>query len=446
MATTQDLQKINAQNFEQNPTTSNQMIVPSVQVVPPPVRSRDDVGKGNLAREIASDTNFEHQNKSIANPFASDYFNTKMFGIDLGSVTDKPTDIYGGVNPYSKAVDWENLRRNEQSNVSAGINLFSQFVGKTAVNTIGGILGGFYGIGSAIANGEGSKIYDNEFNRGLDGVTEAIERGNSVFTSQRARDNAPLGLFSFETIKDVNDAFSFVSGAILAEVATAGAASAGIASAFGRVASKAGIAAKTAERITGSVGLGNRVKKAGNFITRSEELSKLLSSVDPNDVQKLQTIARDLGTTVDDLARYRKGLDNFNSTFQKGRGVVTGTFWEAGLEARHTKDELIANETDKLNSFIENKKWNSEEEKEAYRESQMKKITDVGNTAGIATFGLNTAILGASNYIQFPTIFGQKSPITSVNSMRDKLTRKGLNDYIKSGGKATDIARTLDEH
>lgn len=440
MPTYQELKALNDQNFSNNPTTSSQAIAPQ----PIDVKGVDarDYGKTSMFRDLSSDLVYQNQTKSIASPFASDYFNNKTWGIDFGEVTNRHKNIYSGVNPYSKAVDFEDLRRNEQGAFSSGLNLFNQYIGKTAVNTIGGIVGGFYSLGAALANNDSTLLYDNSVNRALDRTTERLEEANTVFTSQRARDNAPLGFFSFETVKDFTDAYSFISGAVASELVLGAATGGlGLATVPGRVSKGLGLLAKTENRLAKSIGLGNGVNKAGNFITRSEELGKLLTSIDPNDINRLQQVARETGSTVADLQRYRKSLDTFNNTIKSGRQLVTGTFWEAGLEARHTKNELLGTELQKLEDYI-NQSSMSDSEKEEYRAKETKRITDIADTAGLWTFGLNTAVLGASNYVQFPTIFGRQA-LSDANRMSGQLTRKGLNDYIKNGGKYSDILKTV---
>lgn len=447
MPTYQDLKTLNDQNFSDNPTASYQNLKNQNDLKVPEITSKGvdarDYGKSSLFQNATADTVYENQSKSIASPFASDYFNSKTWGIDLGEVTNRHKNIYGGVNPYSKAVDFEDLRRNEQGNFQAGVNLFNQFVGKTAVNALGGVIGGFYSLGAAAINGDASLLFDNSVNRAFDKGTKWVEENNSVFTSQRARDNAPLGFFSFETVKDFTDAYSFIAGAVASEllidVASGGLGLAGLP---GRISKGAGLLARTEGRLAKSIGLGNGVRNSRNFITRSEELGKLLTSIDPNDVNRLQEVARNVGSTVEDLQKYRKSLDNFNNTIKSGRQIVTGTFWEAGLESRHTKDELLNSELSKLDDFINSNTSMTNEEKEDYRTKETQRITDLANTAGLWTFGLNTAVLGASNYIQFPTIFGGRE-LSQANRMTGSLTRRGIADYVKNGGKYTDILKTV---
>lgn len=447
MPTYKELKELNDQNFSGNPTASYEALksletAPIQDVAIKGVDARD-YGKSSLFQNISPDLVYQNQNKSVASPFASDYFNNKTWGIDFGEVTNRHKNIYGGVNPYSKAVDFEDLRRNEQGAFSSGVNLFSQYVGKTAINTIGGIIGGFYSLGAAVVNADSSLLFDNTVNRALDRGTDAIERNNTVFTSQRARDNAPLGFFSFETVKDFTDAYSFISGAVASEVIL-GTATGGLSlgSVPGRISKGADLLARTENRLAKAIGLNRGVQSTGNFVTRSQELGNLLSSIDPNDINRLQQVAREVGTTVEDLQKYRKSLDTFNSTVKTGRGLVTGTFWEAGLEARHTKDELYNSEIAKLEDFLNNNTSMSNEDKEIYRQNETNRIKNMSDTAGIWTFGLNTAVLGASNYVQFPTIFG-KTVLSDANRMSGSLTRRGLNDYIKNGGKYTDVLKTV---
>lgn len=444
MATYKELQDLNNTNFSGNPVSSSQAIS-SLKLIDPNsqgISSRDS-GKSNMSRDLAGDYVYENQNKSIASPFASDYFNTKMWGLDLGEVTSKHKDIYGGINPYSQAVDFENLRRNEQSNLSAGVNLFNQFVGKTAVNAIGGIIGGFYGLGGAVVNQDSSLLFDNSVNRKLDEATDWIEQNNSTFTSKAGRDNAPLGFFSYETVKDFTDAYSFIAGAVGSEIIIDSfSGGIGLAGLPGRIGRGLNIAERTTARLGKAVGLGNGVRSTGNFVTRSEDIARLISSVDPSDINAIQGIARQTGMAVEDLQRYRRSIDTFNNTIRKGRQIVTGTFWEAGLEARHTKDDLVNSQTEKLDDFIGQQSEEWKVNNPNYREEQLKTITEVGNTAGIWTFGLNTAVLGASNYIQFPTIFGSRE-LSRANRMSGQLSRRGIADYIKAGSKPAEIAKTV---
>lgn len=459
--TYKELQEVNNQNFSDNPTTTSQVAsgipVQGIPVVPKnrgnsntaiPIDPNQGVdirnrGSSYLMKKMAGDDIYKEQNMSTASPFASDYFNTKVWGIDLGEVTSEHKNKYGGLSPFSKAVDFEHHRRDSQGAVSAGFNLFNQFLGKTAVNTVGGIVAGFYGLGSAAINADASKIFDNEVTRGLDKATDWVDENNSVFTSQRGRDNAILGFFSFEMTKDIGDAFSFISGAILSTMAVGGVANA---LRIGSIASKGlDFAGTTLAKAESLVGLNNGINKTGNIISRAREFAKLSSSVDPADAQKLQQLIKAEGALanyVDDAARHAKILDGLNNTVKGTGNLITGTFWEAGLEARHAKDDFISSQLETLDYDLEGMSFESEEAKQRYKNEQIAKIEEMGDRAGLITFGLNTAVLKASNSIQFPTIFGTSAK-KGVDGMDGVLTRKGIKDYVASGGKASDILGTV---
>lgn len=464
--TYRELQDINNNKFNDSPVTSSNTTNPpvsssknnEVKFNDAPVDYRE-TNKSFLTRSLSGDDLYKQQNVASPNPFASDYFDTKMFGINFGKATNAPEDIYKGINPYSKAVDFEHLKRESQGAFSAGVGLVNQFVAKTAINTVGGVIGGFYSLGAAGVQGiknafidddkettQGTDLlFDNSVNRALDSATDWVEKNNSVFTSQRGRDNATLGFFSFELTKDLNDAFSFISGAISSEMIM-GAATGGLsmATAPGRYAAKIGFGARAALRAEEAIGLGNGVRKTGGLFRGMDEVTRLMASTDPADIAKLNQAARQVGSLdklVDGVSSYAKTVDNFNNYFKTGRGVITGSFWEGGLEARHTKDELIDSQTSILDSDMENMTFESEEAKQRYRNEQMAEIEEKANMAGLATFGLNVGLLSVSNAIQFPTIFGAKKTF-GVDGFKGNIVKESLDKYVSDVTKSGSIAGT----
>src|SRR5690606_38702852 len=139
---------------------------------------------------------------------------------------------------------------------------------------------------------------------------------------------------------------------------------------------------------------------------RVDEINKAIKAADRAGLEQL---ALNLNTTVDDLARYRRALDNFDSTIRGGRQLITSTFYEGGLEARHFKDEFLNNAMEKLEEEIALRSFNSEEEKEAYRQAKIKEFNEMADVGAFGTFALNAVLLRASNVIQFPSIFGSKA-------------------------------------
>lgn len=413
------------------------------------ISSRNSVGTSRLGSNLAGDYVYQGQNVSTPNPFASDYFNSKWMGIDFGEVYTDHKNTYTGINPYSKALDFEYARRNAQTNAGALANLLTQYVGKTAVNVAGGIVGGFYSLGAAglqgLKNlGEDDEtqpsalklLYDNSVNRSLDKATDWVENNNSVFTSQKAREQ--LGLFTVENVKDVSDAYSFISGAVLSELILE-AGSGGLASLS--LPSRALSATnRLSSNIAKTIGLSKNLQKTGNYITRAEEAAKLVKAVDVADKVALETLAKNFGSTVDDIIRYKKTLNSIDNVVRSGRQIVSGTMWEAGLEARHSHDGLIASQTQQLDFDMQNMKFDSEEEKEAYKQKELARIKDMAELSGSWAFGLNVGVLGVSNHIQFPTIFGAKN-VVKPDGLKGAFKKNLVGEYVKSGGKMSDILR-----
>lgn len=455
MSITTELQERNKSQFSDTPVAS------SANNTKPPVNTQGvsfrDYSSGTIGSRSNSDIVSAGYNKVEASAFGNDYFKAKWMGIDFGNVTDRHEDVYSGLDPFSKAVDFEQLRKNEQSVWGASANLFTQFVGKTAVNTVGGIVGGFYSLGAAAVQGtknafidddkettQGTQLlFDNSVNRGLDKATDWVENNNSVFTSQRDRKNAPLGFFSFESVKDMSDAYSFIAGAVLSEVAVnALSGGVGLSGLPGRLARGASYIDKIADSAKMSVGLSNGIRRTGGLIGKADDLALAVKSVDLKDIVKVEEVAKTFGITVGEVAKARKTLDNFDNVVRSGRQIVTGTFWEAGLEARHTKDDLIASETQILDKDMRTMDKDFLDKNPNYREEQLAKIRDKAETAGMTTFAMNTAVLSASNYIQFPTIFGPRN-LSRSNSMAGKIKKDAVGQYVKKGGKIVDIVKTV---
>ena len=437
-----DLQNFNNKQFSDSPTTTGSktpVVVPQPKLVSYRDRDLGDRPTYNAFKDTAGDYLNAEYNQAVFNPFASDYFNAKFMGMDFGKVTDALENTIDGIDPYSKSVDFEHLRRNSQGKISAAAGLAGQFVGKTAVNTVGGIVGGFYSLGAAAVNGDSSLLFDNSVNRTLDKASEWVDENNSVFTSQAGRQNAPLGLFSIEGVKDVGDAYSFIAGAVASELIVDG-LSFGIGAA-GLPARLTRLAGSAYGKSKASIGLGRNLQKTGNYISRSEEVAKLFTSVDLDDVKRLESLGQQFGVTVDDIVKTKKAMDKANEIALRGRKLITGTFWEGGLEARQTKDAIIEEKEKDLQASLEVMDFGSQEEKDKFEADERQKIKDVADTAGFVTFGLNAGLLNASNIVQFPTIFG-RGAVKDLNKNASRVGRAGLGKVVEKNSKM-DLLRTF---
>ena len=431
-----DIQRYNNDKFSSSPVASNQN--PPQQVGGFSFREKGN--SVNAFDSMQSDRLHLDYNRPVMNPFASDYFDAKFMGINLGEVTGVHKDELGGIDPFSNSVDFEHLRRNSQGYVSTGAGLLGQFLGKTSVNVLGGVVGGFYSLGAAAVQGDSSLLFDNSVNRALDNASEWVDKNNTVFTSQQGRKDAPLGLFSIEGLKDMNDAYSFIAGAVASELIVDGLSfGVGAAGLPGRIARMTGNAFGKAKK---GVGLGNNVSKTGNYMSRTSEVSKLLEATDINDVKRLEELSRNFGTSVEDMIKTKKAMDMANSIAKRGRQLITGTFWEAGLEARNAKDSFMQDQEESLQAALNSRTFNSEEEKQAFEVAERAKLEKLGNAAGLWTFGLNSAVLNASNMVQFPSIFGN-TKYNDLNKFSNKVERTGLGKVLEKNSKKSDLFRTF---
>ena len=120
---------------------------------------------------------------------------------------------------FLKGADNEQRYAQDQSTASKWTNGLTKFLGKTAVNTIGGVFGTAYGAVSAIAEGNWERIYDNEFYDFLDDQNTKMDNFAANYRAQEERD---LGFFSsMGTANFWADDFlgglSFMTGTIMSE-------------------------------------------------------------------------------------------------------------------------------------------------------------------------------------------------------------------------------------
>lgn len=296
----------------------------------------------------------------------------------------------------NKAVINETLGQ-DQSSIGAWAKGLTKFVGKTATATVGGTLGVLYGLGSSISNLEFNKLYDNDFTKSLDKADKWMDDNMKIYQTKEAEDRAwyqQMIPFTKGSAKfwadDVLGGLSFTVGAVLSEGAW------GLATASTLGAAEPLLAANTA-RITA---------KAANLlknITKSENLAE-------------------------------KGLF--------ARQIVTGSGYEAGVEARHTKNEIITN---MKKEYFDAKGQEVDEKSPEYAE-----MLDKANQAANAVFGANMAILSAGNAVALPKTFGALNkglssaidktglklfnPITTV----ERVSEKGLERAALATGKTVE--------
>jgi hypothetical protein len=255
-----------------------------------------------------------------------------------------------GQTPYIGA-DIEDLFAEDQSVADQWANGSIKFLGKTATNVAGGLLmipGLVYGA----ATGSFKNVYDNAFQRALDDANAAMDEYLPNYVRKEVEDYSLLReMFTANFwANDVLSGMSFVAGAVLTEMLTAGMAT--------------------------PVALG-RTTRALKAFTKTSKVGDA--------TRRLNTLGN-LNTADEVLGGLRK--------------IGTGTFYEAGVEARHYADEA---RTQFIEDFI---KENGREPSEVELAEAMDKIYNVAN----GVFAANSALVSVGNMITLPTTFGPKLP------------------------------------
>lgn len=469
---TNELKNLNNSNFSDSPVASQQASestnLPSNNVIK---INNQVTGKGKNRRnapiltptaydfqndrELAFQQGYASSNQALGNvistPYGDDYFDAKWMGISFGTTTDATRNPYSGINPLGEQVDFEHLRRNTQSTLGATVNTATQFVGKTLVNTVGGVVGGFYSLGSALVNLDSAKLFDNSVTRGLDKASEWVDENNSVFTSQKANEENSLIGFNVETMKNLSDGFSFIAGAVLSEITTAGLASGAVALSAGTKLGRLGklplsLASKlntdkASGLLPGLKSYGEAIKRSQDALELVDDTSKLSRSLSQAQrAERLTEVLGDTTQTIEDIKKASEALRNYSNLGRGLRTTVTGTFWEAGLEARQAKDEFKETNLRKAFEDIDNMDI-SEPEKENLKQAKEREVDELSNNVGLMTFGLNSLVLKASNAIQFPSVFGTPSklkPNQFANQFKKAVDGKFT---LPKNVKATDIGR-----
>ena len=261
---------------------------------------------------------------------------------------DEELDTYTsrGITP-TYGSDYEDTRAEYQGWDEQLGNGLLKFAGKTATAVAGG-LGMIPGLFYGAATGSLTNVYDNAFQRALDDANKAMDEALPNYVTNEERENNVLqsmGTMNFWA-NDFLGGASFVTGAILTELATAGLAS-------------------------GAVAL-----KAAKYL-------KGLS----------------YGSKLDDVAGLASQFNKYNTGLNVGkfgRQMLTGAGYEAGVEARGFIDEA---KEQWINEFVETRGREPMEEELALA---MNDIRSVAN----GVFGTNLALVSASNIITLPRYFG----------------------------------------
>ena len=254
-----------------------------------------------------------------------------------------------------------------------------KFAGKTGTAVAGGTIGTFAGLGNII---EGKSYYDNDFQRMLDrwneGMDEALPNHYSR-EEQQANFWKSMGTANFWA-NDVLSGMSFTVGAVLTEIVWSAATAATLGAAgVGQTAVTAGL-------------LGRGARYLKNFSRAEDAISAM---------QKARRATQ------------------IGSTMRVGRQIWTGAGYEAGVEARHHKKELV----DKLNA-----EWlEANPDAKQIPVEVAKDIEERATQSANGVFGANMVVVGSSNMLALPKIYGP-----GIKSQMNAFSAIGR-DYKKVG-------------
>jgi hypothetical protein len=278
-------------------------------------------------------------------------------------------DSYGryGVIP-TPFNDLDERRAERQSTGEKFVRGISKFAGKTTTAVLGSTVGTLYGVGASIINGSLSSFYDNAFQRGLDDINEWMDEKAPLYRQRYEEDLnfwQSLGTANF-WLDDFSNAVSFTVGAVLSELLIS-----------------------ATVPLTGGSTAPLAVANAANILSRAKVLLK-------------------------GFGKGARATQKWNAA-RVGRQIITGAGYEAGVEARHFRDQAIEQYK------AQNPNATPEEMQEA-----LDNITSKANMV----FGANLALVGASNALQFKKIFGPGIK-TNANVGFSKGITKKSGDFVE---------------
>lgn len=258
-----------------------------------------------------------------------------------------------------------------------------KFGGKTLTNVVGSTIGLGYGIYSGIRDGEFNSFYNNEFARGIDDINKYMDGALPNHYTVEERNKGlwdQMGTANFWSDQVMNG-MSFVAGAVMTEMLTAGLGSAALAGSFARM-----------QQATRLLKNSSRANKIEGVLGRGAEF------MNRKNILEGSTIIRQL---------------------------ATGASYESGVEARHSYDTIKEN---LIKVALENKglDWSamSEDEKlEALDANERQKIEDETTTISNGVFAGNFALVGMSNMLMLPSLYGKgaKRIIADLPGIRQTL-------------------------
>lgn len=297
---------------------------------------------------------------------------------------------YNNEDAYAQGQGWPSKMVN-------GIGKGLLLTGTTLLQTT---VGSLNGIARMTETGRAASFYDNDLNRWLDEVNKAAENVLPNYYTDVEKNShwySPSKLFTANFLWDgIVKNLGYAGGAALS-----------------------GLVFSTALRALPLTARLFSVGKAGEALMATEE--GLLAA----------------NKVADTFGKVKSLSDKFLSSYSllngTGRALVAGlsTTGEAGFEAFHN-----------LNTFRDQKiqEWKDSHVGQSPKGSDLDTINSEADRVGNSSFLLNTALLSATNYIQFPKILGssyaaERGIINSLKNDVSKITQDATGTFVRQEAK-----------
>lgn len=276
--------------------------------------------------------------------------------------------------------------------IGYGLTKASQNFAKVFIqNTAGAV----YGIGSAVANQQWSKLYDNDFTDALDDWNTVSRYKLGNYKSDQEKQMSffqKMGTANFWA-DDFAQGLSFTLGTIASEFAWAGLTGGGgiFASAY----------ARGANALSGATRLGRIGEQAASMLTSAANVGRNAERTVATGARVLETAAEQANNVLNAGRKTNaflsmKALSNIKDGSQIARSIYTSSAMEAGMEAKQAY-------RDSYDSFIQGyinrtgKTPNIDE---------VLKFDEDARMAANRVFAANIPVVALSNIAQFSSIFG----------------------------------------
>jgi hypothetical protein len=290
-------------------------------------------------------------------------------GRDLPSVPTAGIDQSGRYPLFYPGRDNEEMYAQAQGSLEKAYNGVAKMAGVAATTFINGTAGLVYGIGKSVADGKFSSFYNNDLTQSLNDFNNDWENKYAHYKTERERNGSwwePSNLITGNFLWDnIVKNLGFSLGA-----AGAGFAWGGALSALGITGRLMGTGAQMAARADAAIAESAMLPATERLAVMTNELKGLGNSA---------------------LSGLGKGL------MKADRGIIAtfGTVGESGLEglnnSQQFRQQMIADFT-RTHGY-------------APTGGDLDKINNYAESVGNWSFGLNTALLTATNYIQLPKIY-----------------------------------------